>query len=51
MVEPSGFTKISALGVEEQSVNVILSFTDTKDKWQSLGDGFRVEASIIIDKA
>ena len=51
MVEPSGFTKISALGVEEQRVNVILSFTDTKDKWKSLGDAFRVEASIIIDKA
>ncbi len=51
MVEPSGFTKISALGVEEQRVNVILSFTDTKDKWQSLGDAFRVEASIITDKA
>ena len=51
MVEPSGFTKISALGVEEQRVNVILSFTDSKDKWKSLGDAFRVEASIIIDKA
>lgn len=51
MVEPSGFTKISALGVEEQRVNVILSFTDTKEKWRSLGDAFRVEASIIIDKA
>lgn len=51
MVEPSGFTKISALGVEEQRVNVILSFTDTNYAWRNLGDAFRVEASIIIDKA
>ncbi|MFT6270505.1 MAG: HlyD family secretion protein [Alphaproteobacteria bacterium] len=51
VIEPSGFTKISALGVEEQRVNVILSFTDTKERWRGLGDAFRVEASIIIDKA
>lgn len=51
VVEPSGFTKISALGVEEQRVNVILSFTDPIAKWQSLGDAFRVEAAIIVDKA
>ena len=51
IIEPSGFTKISALGVEEQRVNVILSFTDPIEKWQSLGDAFRVEAAIIIDKA
>lgn len=51
LIEPSGFTKVSALGVEEQRVNVILTFTDPKEKWQSLGDAFRVEAAIIIDKA
>ncbi|WDD99845.1 efflux RND transporter periplasmic adaptor subunit [Thalassomonas actiniarum] len=51
LIEPSGFTKISALGVEEQRVNVILAFTDPAAKWQSLGDAFRVEAAIIIDKA
>ncbi len=51
VIEPSGFTKISALGVEEQRVNVILSFTDPVQKWQSLGDAFRVEAAIIIDRA
>jgi HlyD family secretion protein len=50
MVEPSGFTKISALGVEEQRVNVLLNFTDTNEKWKSLGDAFRVEAAIIIDQ-
>ena len=51
VIEPSGFTKISALGVEEQRVNVILSFTDPMESWQSLGDAFRVEAAIIVDKA
>ena len=51
LVEPSGFTKISALGVEEQRVNVILDFTDPPEKWNSLGDAFRVEAGIIVDKA
>jgi len=51
VIEPSGFTKISALGVEEQRVNVILNFTDPIEKWSSLGDAFRVEAAIIIDRA
>ncbi|WP_417320668.1 efflux RND transporter periplasmic adaptor subunit [Emcibacter sp.] len=51
LVEPSGFTKISALGVEEQRVNVILDFIDPPEKWQSLGDAFRVEAGIIVDRA
>ena len=50
MVEPSGFTKISALGVEEQRVNIILTFIDPMEKWKSLGDAFRVEAAIIIDR-
>lgn len=51
VIEPSGYTKISALGVEEQRVNVILSFTDPREKWSTLGDAFRVEAAIIIDQA
>jgi HlyD family secretion protein len=51
MVEPSGFTKISALGVEEQRVNVLLSFTGDAKNWKSLGDAFRVEAEIIIEQA
>jgi len=49
VIEPSGFTKISALGVEEQRVNVILALTEPYEKWQSLGDAFRVEAEIVID--
>jgi HlyD family secretion protein len=47
-VEPSGFTKISALGVEEQRVNVIIDFEDPVDAWSVLGDAFRVEVHVII---
>jgi len=46
-VEPSGFTKVSALGVEEQRVNVILEFTGAAETWDALGDGYRVEARIV----
>lgn len=51
LVEPSGFTKISTLGVEEQRVNVIVDFVDPPEARQTLGDGFRVEARIVIDEA
>lgn len=44
-VEPSAFTEVSALGVEEQRVNVIADFVNPP---QSLGDGYRVEARIVI---
>jgi HlyD family secretion protein len=47
-VEPVGFTKVSALGVEEQRVWVIVDFTSPASQWQSLGDGYRVEASFIL---
>jgi HlyD family secretion protein len=47
-VEPSGFTKISALGVEEQRVNVIIDFDEPRDVWQTLGDGYRVEVRVIV---
>jgi HlyD family secretion protein len=47
-IEPSGFTKISALGVEEQRVNVIVDFDEPREKWQSVGDGYRVELRIIV---
>ena len=50
LIEPSGFTKFSALGVEEQRVNTILDFTDPPEAWSSLGDGFRVEVKIIVWK-
>ena len=51
VVEPSGFTKISTLGVEEQRVWVIVDLVDPPEKRPTLGDGFRVEARIVIDEA
>jgi HlyD family secretion protein len=47
-VEPSGFLKVSALGVEEQRVWVILEFADPRAAWKALGDGYRVEARVVI---
>ncbi|MCW8892620.1 MAG: HlyD family efflux transporter periplasmic adaptor subunit [Deltaproteobacteria bacterium] len=47
-VEPVGFTKISALGVEEQRVLIISDFTSPAEQWQRLGDGYRVEARFIL---
>ena len=47
-VDPWAFTKVSALGVEEQRVNVIIRFTDPQESRRRLGHGFRVEAQIII---
>lgn len=47
-VEPVGFTKISALGVEEQRVLVISDITSPPDEWDRLGDGYRVEARFIL---
>jgi len=47
-VEPSGFTKISALGVEEQRVNVVLDFLDPAAAWAALGDAYRVEVRVVI---
>lgn len=49
-VEPSGFTKISALGVEEQRVWVIIDITSPRQTWTSLGDGYRVEVNIVVEQ-
>jgi HlyD family secretion protein len=48
LVEPAAFTKVSALGVEEQRVNVVLDFAESLERVQTIGDGFRVEASIVV---
>lgn len=48
LVEPAAFTKISALGVEEQRVNVVVDITTPLEQRRSLGDNFRVEARVII---
>ncbi len=47
-VEPAGFTKVSALGVEEQRVWVISEITASPERWRSLGDGFRVESRFVV---
>jgi HlyD family secretion protein len=48
LVEPHGFLKVSALGVEEQRVNVISRFDDPQSAWRALGDGYRVETRVVI---
>ena len=48
LVEPAAFTKISALGVEEQRVNVVVDLTTPLAQRQSLGDNFRVEARVVL---
>ena len=50
-IEPDGQTKISALGVEEQRVPVIVDLTSPEPEWRGLGAGYRVEASFILWEA
>ncbi len=47
-VEPYGFTKVSALGIEEQRVNVVIDLSDEPAQWQRLGHGYRVETRIVL---
>jgi HlyD family secretion protein len=47
-VEPAAYTKLSALGVEEQRVDVVVDLDDPAERWSSLGEGYRVEASILV---
>lgn len=48
LVEPTGFTKLSALGVEEQRVRVIADLASPADQWLRLGEGYRVEAAFVL---
>jgi HlyD family secretion protein len=50
-VEPFGFTKVSALGIEEQRVNVVIDITEPRERWQRLGHGYRVEPRIVLWEA
>ena len=47
-IEPVGFTKVSALGVEEQRVLIIVDILSPQELWQRLGDGYRMETVFIL---
>ncbi len=51
LLEPSAFTRISSLGVEEQRVNAVVDLDHPYEEWESLGDGYRVEARITVWRA
>jgi HlyD family secretion protein len=51
LIEPAAFLKISALGVEEQRVNVIADFVDSPKTYRALGDAYRIEARVVISEA
>ncbi|WP_114967210.1 efflux RND transporter periplasmic adaptor subunit [Alkalilacustris brevis] len=50
-IDPQGFTRISALGIEEQRVRVYLDFTDPPETRRGLGDAFRIFARIVVEEA
>lgn len=50
-VEPQGFTKVSALGVEEQRVVVVLQFKGSPRTWSSLGPGYRLSGRVFLRRA
>nr|WP_255428185.1 hypothetical protein [Ramlibacter cellulosilyticus] len=53
-VEPAAFTKVSALGIEEQRVKVVVDLDQVPDAWHAMGDGFRVTLRVItqgVDQA
>ena len=47
-IEPFGFTKVSALGIEEQRVNVVMDITSPPADWSRLGHGYQVEVRIVL---
>lgn len=47
-IEPFGFTKTSALGIDEQRVNVIIDLSDPAEKWQRLAHGYQIEARVVL---
>jgi HlyD family secretion protein len=47
-IEPAAFTKISALGVEEQRVRVLIELTSPPERWAALGDGFALAVHIVL---
>jgi len=49
LVEPAAYTKVSALGVEEQRVNAVIDFDAPREAWKTLGDAYRVDARIVVE--
>lgn len=49
-VDPSATTRVSALGVEEQRVDVVIAMESPRDSWRALGDGYRVETHIRVER-
>ena len=47
-IEPYGFTKVSALGIEEQRVNVVVDLTDPPAEWSRLGHGFKADVRVVL---
>ncbi|MDJ0656755.1 MAG: HlyD family efflux transporter periplasmic adaptor subunit [Xanthomonadales bacterium] len=47
-VEPFGYTKVSALGIEEQRVNVVIDLSSDPADWQRLGHGYQVDVRIVL---
>ena len=48
LVEPFGYTKISALGIEEQRVNVVLDISSPESEWAQLGHGYQVDVRVVL---
>jgi HlyD family secretion protein len=48
LIEPAAFTKVSALGVEEQRVNAVIDITSPAQQWPTLGDGFKVDVRVLV---
>lgn len=51
LIEPFGRTKVSALGIEEQRVDVVLDLTEPPERWRQLGHGYRVDVRVILFEA
>jgi HlyD family secretion protein len=50
LIEPSATTRVSALGVEEQRVDVVVTLESPREVWRALGDGYRVETHITVER-
>lgn len=47
-IEPLGVTRVSALGIEEQRVDVVLDLSEPPTRWERLGHDYRVDVGIVL---